>query len=122
MKKIMVIMFVICLLFPSIVQAEIGSKKNTRYIHPTFKTLMLTHPRKAKIVNPMVPRISAEQTYHLYITKQAILFAAGSIARNYNLAGAINIGGKKYKDPAFINKLKQLQKKYPKKLFILFCN
>ena len=105
MKKIIIVAMII--LSPTILMA----KSNKNYIHPTFKTLLQMYPRNHKIVNPMVPRISAEHAYNLYITSKAILCAAGSIAHKAEIKGMHRIPDNNgYKSAAYIKKLKRMQK------------
>ena len=93
----------------------VGAEEKKPYIHPSFELCLKLHPRDKEIVNPMVPRISAESAKTMYGTAAAIFIAAGGSAINAKLPGAIPLTHTLQQDPARL-------KKFNDKFIILFCD
>jgi hypothetical protein len=121
MKNTTFIRWVLVLFFLLIsVNLVLGETKSKKFrIHPTFKHLLITQPRKSKIVNPMVPRMSAQNVLQLYVAKKAIIFAVAQDNLNLGVIdGAIPLNREKEMAPSVIKKLKKIKNKY----IILYCS
>lgn len=85
------------------------------YIHPSFELCLKLYPRNNEIVNPMVPRISAESAKSFYGSGGAVFIAAGGGAVNAKLPGAIPLTNTLQQDPSRL-------RKFNDKVIILFCD
>jgi hypothetical protein len=84
-------------------------------IDPSFKLLLTLRPRKADIVNPMIPRISAETAKQFYGSGKAVFIAAGEMAIKAKLPGAISLTESLRVDPSGL-------RIHADKLILLFCH
>jgi hypothetical protein len=93
----------------------VGAEEKKVYIHPSFELCLKLYPRADEILNPMVPRISAERAKVLYDTGGAIFVAAGENAVRAKLPGAIPLTHTLERDLSGL-------KKFRGKFIILFCS
>jgi hypothetical protein len=93
----------------------VGAEEKKGYIHPSFELCLKLYPRNEKIVNPMVPRISAKSAFNLYREGKAIFFATGSI-HSPLIPGAIRAIGSLVDNPP----MKFLQE-HEDKMIVLYC-
>ena len=113
MKKILIYLIFICSI---LVTYSFGEEESATYIHPTFKLLLTLEPRKADIVNPMVPRISAKSAFNLYIEGKAIFFGAGQTKEGM-IPGGIIMNGELMENPPI-----KFLRKHEDKLIVIYCH
>ncbi|MBN1567570.1 MAG: hypothetical protein JXA73_06965 [Acidobacteria bacterium] len=105
------------LLCGSVAQCQLFAQGATsaNSIEPNFRRLLITYPRKASIVNPMVPRISPQAALSLYKSGKGVFIAAGQGAIQANLPGALSLTEELRLNPSLL--------KVPKdRLIVLFCH
>jgi hypothetical protein len=106
----------------ALVSAAIYGQEKKTLFHPSFEYLLKTYPRKAAIVNPMVPRIHAKSAYQLYVAGKAIFLYAGSstsVAGGALIPGAIAMDEK---NGFCDNPPMELLNKFKDKMFIIYCH
>lgn len=111
MKKIIALSLVFILVFPAI---SLAQKQKKYKIHPSFLRLLKQYPRDKDILYPMVPRVSADEAYAMFISNKAVLIDVG--AREWRILGAKKLN-MDYKNPKLIRKLKTIKNKF----ILLFC-
>lgn len=93
----------------------VRAEEERDYIDPGFKLLLKLYPRSAKIVNPMVPRISAQTALKLYNEGKAIFFSAGSELQPL-IPGAIRIT-----EPLIENPPIRFLKEHEDRIVVIYC-
>jgi hypothetical protein len=117
MKKTLFIFATAILVFPILAEVD-SNTKSKNYIHPSFALLLKMYPRSKPIINPQVPRISAQVAYPLYLNADAVFFSAGNLAHAHMVPGTIPLPEGKETSPSIIRKLKSIKEKP----IILFCD
>lgn len=107
-NMIVMLFFVIVYIFLS-PEVSFSQKKGKISMHPSFRVLLQQYPRNEKIINPQVPRISAEVAYEWYRTNKALFFATGGMAIKANLPRAIPLEGELLERLPAILKKRKLQ-------------
>lgn len=114
MKRIFIYLILSYLILVTCTFGE-ESSATKAYIDPGFELCLKLYPRNKEILNPMVPRISAQTALKLSLEGKALFFAAGS-ANEPLIPGAINITGPMLENPPI-----EFLRAHGDKMAIIYC-